>query len=247
MPDSAYFAAYEAARGYGDAFVAYGVANPGPAELHLAVERYRLALRAFPFDGRLWAALTTALERRGHANDFLALARPSAEIVAGSPHVASWIAQDGAGSETIGIFRRALGDELVLMYMGYADANGLGELEKSLDELRDQSARLSSELQALAERRDADTSVSVAPAAQAPPGQEEAALVPIGTAGSRRIARELEEGGRRLAKLDKQIFARARALPLFRAVVESEDLAPLLRGQRQHPVHTLLRRIYHEG
>ena len=61
------------------------------------------------------------------------------------------------------------------------------------------------------------------------------------------IAREIEEGGRRLAKLDKQITARARALPLFRAVVESEDLAPALRGQRQHPVHTLLRRLYHEG
>jgi hypothetical protein len=247
VPDSAYFAAYEAARGYGDAFVAYGVANPGPAELNLAVERYRLALRAFPFDGTLWAALTTALERRGRANDFLALARPSAEIVAGSPHVASWIAQDGAGSETIGIFRRALGDELVLMYMGYADANGLGELEKSLEELRERSARLSSELEALAERRDAETRASTVPAAPASPGAEQAAAAPFGSAASRRIARELEEGGRHLAKLDKQISARARALPLFRAVVESQNLAPLLRGQRKHPVHTLLRRIYHEG
>jgi hypothetical protein len=244
VPDSAYFAAYEAARGYGDAFVAYGVANPGPAELQLAVERYRLALRAFPFDGGIWSALTTALERRGRANDFLSLARPSAEIVAGSPHVASWISQDGAGSDTIGVFRRALGDELVLMYMGYADANGLGELEESLDELRDRSSELSSELQTLALRRDSD---STAPAALAPPGDEEVEPVVFGTAESRRIARELEEGGRRLAKLDKQISARARALPLFRAVVESSDLAPLLRGQRQHPVHTLLRRIYHEG
>ncbi len=247
VPDSAYFAAYEAARGYGDAFIAYGVANPGPAELQLAVERYRLALRAFPFDGKLWAALTTALERRGRANDFLALARPSAEIVASSPHVASWIAQDGAGSETIGVFRRALGDELALMYMGYADANGLGELEKSLDELRDRSSRLSNELQSLALRRDTEPSASTAPAALVPPGEEQAAGVRFGTAESRRIARELEEGGRRLAKLDRQISARARALPLFRAVVESENIAPLLRGQRQHPVHTLLRRIYHEG
>jgi len=247
VPDSAYFAAYEAARGYGDAFVAYGVANPGPTELQLAVERYRLALRAFPFDGGLWAALTAALERRGRANDFLALARPSAEIVARSPQVASWIAQDGAGSETIGVFRRALGDELTLMYMGYADANGLGDLEKGLEKLRDRSAQLSKELEALALRRDTRTGASTGPAAQVPPGAKEVAPVPFNSANSRRIARELEEGGRRLAKLDRQISARTRALPLFRAVVESENLAPLLRGQRKHPVHTLLRRIYHEG
>ena len=57
----------------------------------------------------------------------------------------------------------------------------------------------------------------------------------------------LEDGGRRLAKLDKQISARSRALPLFRSVVESDDLAPALRSQRQHPVHTLLRRLYHES
>ncbi len=71
--------------------------------------------------------------------------------------------------------------------------------------------------------------------------------VRFGTAESRRIARELEDGGRQLSKLEKQIAARARALPLFRAVVESEELAPELRSQRQHPIHTLLRRLYHEG
>ncbi len=57
----------------------------------------------------------------------------------------------------------------------------------------------------------------------------------------------IEDGGRQLTKLDKQITARARALPLFRSVVESEDLAPALRSQREHPMHTLLRRLYHEG
>ncbi len=69
----------------------------------------------------------------------------------------------------------------------------------------------------------------------------------FGTSESRRIARELEDGGRQLAKIDKQIAARARALPIFKAIVGSKDLAPELRGQRQHPIHTLLRRIYHEG
>lgn len=246
VPDSAYFAAYEAARGYGDAFVAYGVANPGPAEIQLAVERYQLALRAYPFDRRLWPSLTTALERRGRANDFLAIARPIAEVVASSRHASSWIAQDGAGSKTIGTFRQGLGDELVLMYMGFADATGMSELETSLEELRARRSELSRELEQLASRRDAAKSSSppAAPAAGASPS---AGAVRFGTAESQRIARELEDGGRRLGKLDKQISARARALPLFRAVVESEDLAPALRSQRNHPVHTLLRRLYHEG
>jgi len=245
VPDSAYFAAYEAARGYGDAFVAYGVASPRPAEIQLAVERYQLALRAYPFDRMLWPSLTTALERRGRANDFLAIARPIAEVVASSRHAASWIAQGGAGSETIGTFRRGLGDELVLMYMGFADASGLTELENSLEELRNSRAQLAQELDVLASRREAGK-MAAPPASAAPDGSGDSA-VRFGTAESQRIARELEEGGRRLSKLDKQIAARARALPLFRAVVESEELAPALRSQRDHPVHTLLRRLYHEG
>jgi len=245
VPDSAYFAAYEAARGYGDAFVAYGVANPGPAEVQLAVERYQMALRAYPFDRTLWPALTTALERRGRANDFLSLARPIAETVAGSRHAASWIAQEAAGSRTIETFRRGLGDELVVMYMGFADATGLTELETSLDELRARRVTLSSKLDKLAARRDVGNS-DQPPAAMGSGGTGDTA-VRFGTAESRRIARELEDGGRQLSKLDKQIAARARALPLFRAVVESEDLAPELRSQRQHPVHTLLRRLYHES
>lgn len=246
VPDSAYFAVYEAARGYGDSFLAYGIANPRPAEIQLAVERYQLAIRAFPFDRNLWPSLTTALERRGRANDFLAIARPTAELAASSRHVASWIAQDGAGSQTIEVFRRALGDELVLMYLGFADANGLAELEESFAELKARRSRLSRELEALVARRDGPGAESV-PTAPAAVGGNADTAARFGTAESRRIARDLEEGGRQLAKIDKQISARARALPLFRAVVESEDLSAALRSQRQHPIHTLLRRLYHEG
>ena len=246
VPDSAYFAAYEAARGYGDAFIAYGIANPGPAEIQLAVERYQLAIRAFPFDRNLWPALTTALERRGRANDFLAMARPIAEVTANSRHVSAWIAQNAAGAKTIEVFRRALGDELVLMYMGFADATGLAELEASFSDLKARRSELSSELRELAMRRDT-SSANGSPAAPATAGDGQGAPVRFGTAESRLIARELEEGGRRLAKIDKQISSRARALPLFRAVVESDDLAPALRSQREHPIHTLLRRHFHEG
>ena len=246
VPDSAYFAAYEAARGYGDAFIAYGIANPGPAEIQLAVERYQLAIRAFPFDRTLWPSLTTALERRGRANDFLAMARPIAERTANSRHISAWIAQNASGATPIGIFRRALGDELVLMYMGFADATGLAELEASFIELKARRSSLSSELKALAMRRDSG-SADAAPAALGTDGGAATTPVKFGTVESRRIARELEDGGRRLAKIDKQVSSRARALPLFRSVVESEDLAPELRSQRDHPIHTLLRRHYHEN
>ena len=246
VPDSAYFAAYEAARGYGDAFVAYGIANPRPAEIQLAVVRYQLAIRAFPFDRNLWPSLTTALERRGRANDFLAIARPTAEAAANSRHITAWVAQDGAGAKTIEVFRRALGDELVLMYMGFADATGLAELEESFAALKARRAELSRELEALAMRRDRSGAVGP-PAAPAGNGRSGDASSGFGSAESRRIARELEDGGRQLAKIDKQISARARALPLFKAVVESDDLSPALRNQRQHPIHTLLRRLYHEG
>ncbi|MFO0691383.1 MAG: hypothetical protein U0900_21980 [Myxococcota bacterium] len=243
VPDSAYFAAYEAARGYGDAFVAYGIANPAPAEIQLAASRYQLALRAFPFDRLLWPALTTALERRGGANDFLAITRPIAEHVATSRHAASWIAQNGAGSKTIEVYRRGLSDELVLMYMGFADAKGLGELEKSLADLKSQRDGLARKLGSLAQQRNGQ---GAPPASPAGDGEMAEAAV-FGTAESQRVARELEDGGRQLAKLDKQITARTRALPLFRAIVETEDLAPALRSQREHAMHTLLRRLYHEG
>jgi len=241
VPDSAYFAAYEAARGYGDCFVAYGIANPAPAEIQLAASHYQLALRAFPFDRMLWPALTTALERRGGANDFLAITRPIAEHVATSRHAGSWIAQNGPGSKTIDVFRRGLGDELVLMYMGFADAKGLAELEKSLGDLRGQRDALARKLTGMAQQRGA---AGAPPAAPADGGESEVAA--FGTAESQRVARDLEDGGRQLAKLDKQITARTRALPLFKAIVQSEDVAPALRGQREHGMHTLLRRLYHE-
>ena len=244
VPDSAYFAAYEAARGYGDAFVAYGIANPAPAEIQLAASRYQLALRVFPFDRMLWPALTTALERRGGANDFLAITRPIAEHIASSRHAGAWIAQNGAGSKTIDTYRRGLADELVLMYMGFADAKGLTELEKSLGDLRAQRDVLARKLTGLAQQR-SGKGASAPPAS--PAGDDVSESAGYGSSDSQRMARDIEDGGRQLTKLDKQITARTRALPLFRAVVESEDLAPSLRSQREHPMHTLLRRLYHEG
>ena len=60
------------------------------------------------------------------------------------------------------------------------------------------------------------------------------------------LTRRIQETSAQLEKLDKQIAARSRALPLFRATLETGDLGSELRAQRSHPLHALLRRMYHE-
>jgi hypothetical protein len=60
------------------------------------------------------------------------------------------------------------------------------------------------------------------------------------------IVRELEDGRRELAKLDSQVNARTRALPLYQATGGSDGLTEALRSRRDHPMHALLRRMYHE-
>jgi hypothetical protein len=73
-------------------------------------------------------------------------------------------------------------------------------------------------------------------------------------AGSRRglqverstLVQRIAELQRLVAKLDDQIEGRKAALPLYSAVFASDDLIPALRSQREHPVHTLLRRMFHE-
>ena len=57
---------------------------------------------------------------------------------------------------------------------------------------------------------------------------------------------EIEDGKRELAKLDAQVAARTRALPLYQQTLGSDDLADALRQRRDHPMHALLRRLYHE-
>ena len=65
---------------------------------------------------------------------------------------------------------------------------------------------------------------------------------------------ELAEVGRRIAdltalltKLEQQIAARSRALPIYKQTLATDGLTRQLRVQRDHPVHILLRRMYHES
>jgi len=58
--------------------------------------------------------------------------------------------------------------------------------------------------------------------------------------------RKIEEAKLLLDKLDKQLEARKRALPLYQETLQTDGLIDELRAQRDHPAHTLLRRFYYE-
>jgi hypothetical protein len=60
------------------------------------------------------------------------------------------------------------------------------------------------------------------------------------------LVQRVTELHRLVAKLNKQIEGRNAAIPLYGAIFESDNLIPALRSQREHPVHTLLRRKFYE-
>jgi hypothetical protein len=245
VPDSAYFAAHEAARGAGDAYLVYA-SLPTPDEIELATRRYRSALTIFPFDRRLWPAMTGALEKQGREPEYMELVRPVADWVTRSRSVDSWIAKAEPGAEAIAALRRALSDPLVIMYLGFADDAGIGQLEDSVKQLRSERETVAAQLADLEHQRGgkpgAPVGVEVAgPAALA----DEPPTAPDSMAYAD-LTRRLQETRAQLEKIDKQISARTRALPLYRATLETADLGAEMRAQRGHPLHALLRRMYHE-
>ncbi len=249
VPDSAFFAAYEAAKGYGDSFLSFPSGNMTDAEIRLVVRRYAEALRTYPFDRRLWSSLAAALERQGRSNEYLARARPAADAVARSRQVHSWIDNREPGAAAIAAVRKALADDLVLMYLGFADGSGMDELEGSLQDLREKRQRISVQVAEYRQRREAleggGTASSSAPAKladspESPPDPREI-VVERATLG-----RQISQLETLASKLDRKIAGRERALPLYQATSQSDDLIPQLRSQRGHEVHTLLRRMFHE-
>jgi hypothetical protein len=246
IPDSAYFAAYEAARGTGDALVAFAPADVTPAELAMAVARYVDALRLFPFERRGFVALTAALAKQGRESEYLDLARPVAEAVARSRQIESWIERNEEGAPQIAAMRRALSDSQALVYLGFAEGESAQALASGLAEVQSKRDALARRLDDLARRRES-IGREAPPAAPDP----DAALATTSTAGVAElelgeIARELEDGKRELAKLEAQLDARTRALPLYQATLGSDGLSDALRQRRDHPMHSLLRRMYHE-
>ncbi len=249
VPDSAYFAAHEAAKGVGDALLAYA-ANPTAAEIELATRRYRSAMLLFPFDRQLWPALTSALERQGRQSEYLDLVRPAAESVTKSRHVNSWIQNGEPGSKDIAQLRSALSNSRVLLYLGFANSPDFDNLEQSNVELVARRQKIATRVAQLTEQRATLTGAR----GDSPPASIGASNEPssgqvsgLDSVRLREISGQLSEANNLLARLDGQIAAQSQALPLYRATLETEGLAGALRAQRDHPVHSLLRRMYQEN
>jgi hypothetical protein len=89
----------------------------------------------------------------------------------------------------------------------------------------------------------------------APPaamGDDGELVAPIGTgdkldaAQLSQLNREIDQTSALLERLNNQIEARKRTLPLYKATLDTDGLSNDLRARRDHPVHALLRRMYHE-
>ncbi len=244
VPDSAYFAAHEAARGYGDALLSYAGGRLSPAEMRNSVERYVAALSLFPFDRAMWPALAAALARQGRESQYLELARPVAERVTSSRQVDGWIQAGEPGAEPIATMRRALGDSQVLVYLGFAAEETAAELEASLAELRAQRDENEGKLARLTDERASMGRTS--PPAAPDPDESATPRRAIDAFDVEALDREIERTRRQLLRQERQIVARTDALPLFQATVGTETLVDDLRRRRDHPVHSLLRRMHHE-
>ena len=244
VPDSAYFAAFEAAKGFGDTYLSY-VPEPTTSEIERATQQYRAALALFPFDRKVWPALTAALSRHGRENEYRDLVQPIADWVGGSRAVNGWIEHDEPNAKQIAALRRAVSDSQVVMYLGFAEASSLVQFEADLVELVPQRDELQRELAELIRRRDAlRDGAQVSPPASAASGIEEAATKPLVLA---EMATGIADASARLSKLERKIEASSRVLPIYKEALATDGLTRELRTQRDHPVHTLLRRTYHES
>lgn len=251
VPESAYFAAYWASKGVGDAILHFAGGNPSTRQLEEAIAHYERALRLFPFDRKLWAALALALERQGRESQFLRVTKPVAERVARSASLDTWIRQGRKDARALDVLRRALSEDLVILYFGFADASRLDELERGLEELRARRDALTTEMAELERRLEALRNERAALANEPPlpaslPAVSSTSSEPP-RSGIPELTRRLEELVRAQERLDRQIEAREQALPLFREALDVEGLVEALLTQRDHPVHGLVRRMAFES
>ena len=233
IPNSAYFAAYEASKGHGDALLLFARKKPTPAEAVLVAQRYLTALRIYPLDRSLWSAVAKAVDLLGRPKDYLGLVRPLAERVTRSRHVDAWIENKEPGFETVDVVRSALSDDLVLMYLGFASRSGVEELQESLDVLEGRRDAARKKLSGLT-----GDGPGIEGPGPASPG--------AGPARPLDTERQIAQTRTLLARLEHRIDAMSRALPLYIATQETHGLIEELRPQRGHAAHTLLRRLYYE-
>jgi len=237
LPDAAYFAAFESAKGVGNALLAYTV-KPTSGEVVLGTERYRSALLLFPFDRELWPAITAGLGRHGRQAEYAKIVRPIAEHVTRSRALASWIDAGEPEAKRLSVLRSALADSEVVLYMGFAESGKIPELDAQLGDLKAKREALLKEIAALGARRDS---------LRAKSADEVPASPDAGGDDLADVAQKLADAEAQLVRTDQQIAARSRALPLFKATLATDGLAQEMRARRDHPVHVLLRRMYHEG
>jgi len=243
VPDSAYFAAHEAARGVGDAFLLYAQ-HPTPEEVELGIRRYRSALRVFPFDRTLWSALTAALEKQGRESDYMALVRPAAEAATRSRVVNRWVAAGEPEAERLAALQRAFSDSLAVMYLGFAESSGVGELERGLSALRAEKAGVEQKVAKL--RRQLGNKAGPGPASMDDDSPRRSGGGALDAAEMAEAQRELTEASALLERLDQQIEARSRTIPIYVATLKSDGMGAEMRARRDHPLHGMLRRMYHE-
>ena len=247
VPDSAYYAAHEAARGIGDAYLIYAK-HPTSEEVDVAIRQYRAALKIFPFDRQIWPGITAALQRQGRESEYLELVRPAAEGATRSRALARWIASGEPEAARLKTLVGAFSDSLVLVYLGYGEGKGIDELETGLARLSVQRDGVKGRLVGLQSQL-AGGSHTAPPAAMSETGE---LVAPVGTgekldAGQlSQLNKDIDEASALLERLNSQIDARKRTLPLYKSTLETDGLSGELRARRDHPLHALLRRMYHE-
>lgn len=250
VPSSAYFAAYVAAKGVGDAVLSYAAGNPSTTQLELASERYRTALELFPFDRELWSRIALALEWQGRENDYLATTQPAADAVARSRHLNAWIQQKRAFYEPLDSLRTALSDDLVIMYLGFAQDEGPEALEADLAERYAEADVVNAELEELSARHAMldDARAEALVLAQSGEALPRVSSLATGEEGEiAKLSSEIFQLGERQEGLQIQIDARSRAIPLFREALAAAGETDDLGAQRNHPAHELLRQLYFES
>ena len=217
-------------------------------EVDLSIRQYRAALKMFPFDRQVWPGITAALQRQGRESEYLNLVRPAAEGAVRSRALSRWIGGNEPESERLKTLVAAFSDSLVLVYLGYAEGKGIDDLEGGLAKLRVQRDEVKSRLKGLQSQL-AGGSHTAPPASMGDDGEV------VGTVGSgekldaaqlAQLNREIMDTSALLERLDSQIEARRRTLPLYKATLETDGLSGDLRARRDHPIHALLRRMYHE-
>ena len=60
------------------------------------------------------------------------------------------------------------------------------------------------------------------------------------------LKRQVAEDTAQVDRLEEVIAVRSEVLPVYKQTLESDGLAAEMRSRRDHPVHSLLRRMYYE-